>query len=57
MSSPKLTAIKEQLAQATEGLSKEDIEWLVKRVEELESENDFLKKELRYLEYQGEIEL
>ena len=57
MSSHKLTAIKEQLAQATEGLSQEDIEWLVKRVEELEAENDFLKKELRYLEYQGEIEL
>jgi hypothetical protein len=57
MSSHKLTAIKEQLAQATERLRKEDIEWLVKRVEELESENDFLKKELRYLEYQGEVEL
>ncbi len=57
MLSEKLTAIKEQLAKDTEGLRKEDINWLVKRVEELEKENDFLKKELRYLEYQGETEL
>ncbi len=56
MLSEKLTAIKEQLAKVTEGLRKEDINWLVKRVEELEKENDFLKKELRYLEYQGETE-
>ncbi len=57
MLSEKLTAIKEQLAKDTEGLRKEDINWLMKRVEELEKENDFLKKELRYFEYQGETEL
>lgn len=57
MSSAKLTAIKESLAKSPESLKQEDLNWLVKRVEELESENDWLKKELRYLEYQGETEL
>ena len=57
MSSPRLTAIKERLAQSSGSLNQEDLDWLVKRVEELESENDWLKKELRYLEYQGETEL
>lgn len=56
MLSEKLMAIKKHLATSTEGLRKEEIDWLVKRVEELESQNDFLKKELRYFEYQGEIE-
>ncbi len=56
MLSDKLTAIKEHLAKSTEGLRQEDIDWLVKRVAELELENDFLKKELRYLDYQGETE-
>jgi hypothetical protein len=57
MGSEKLTAIKERLAQSSGSLNQEDLDWLVKRVEELESENDWLKKELRYLEYQGETEL
>ena len=57
MISAKLTAIKERLAKSSEDVNKEDIGWLVKRVEELESENEWLKKELRYLEYQGETEL
>lgn len=57
MSSEKLTAIKERWAKSPEGLNQDDIDWLVKRVGELESENEWLKKELRYLEYQGEIEL
>jgi len=57
MSSAKLTAIKERLAKSSEDVNKDDLDWLVKRVEELESENDWLKKELRYLEYQGETEL
>jgi hypothetical protein len=55
--SDKLTAIKAKLEKFPEGFNKEDIGWLVKRVDELESENDWLKKELRYLEYQGEVEL
>jgi len=57
MMSEKLAAIKTKLEKSPEGFNKEDIEWLVKRVDELESENDWLKKELRYLEYQGEVEL
>jgi len=36
-------------------LSQEDVEWLVKRVEDLQSENEFLKKELSYSEHQGEV--
>jgi len=55
--STKLTAIKESLAKSPGSLKQEDLDWLVKRVEELESENEWLKKELRYLEYQGETEL
>ena len=57
MSSAKLTTIKESLAKSPESLKQADLDWLVKRVEELESENEWLKKELRYLEYQGETEL
>jgi len=57
MASEKLIAIKARLATNPENLSPEDIKWLVERVEQLESENEFLKKELRYLEYQGEIDL
>lgn len=57
MFSEKLTGVKERLAKSPEEVNKEDIEWLVKRVEQLESENEWLKKELRYLEYQGETEL
>jgi len=55
--SEKLTALKAKLSASPEGFTKEDIEWLVKRVESLESENDWLKKELQYLEYQGEVDL
>jgi hypothetical protein len=54
MSTNKLPAIKERLAQSFEAVTKEDIEWLVKRVEELEGENEWLKTELAYSEYQGE---
>jgi hypothetical protein len=57
MISEKLQRLKERLANSPEEVSKADIEWLVKRVEELESETEWLRKELRYLDYQGEIEL
>jgi hypothetical protein len=57
MISEKLQRLKERLANSHEEVSKADIEWLVKRVEELESETEWLRKELRYLDYQGEIEL
>lgn len=53
----KLTAIKAKLQAFPEGFTKEDIDWLVSRVESLASENDWLKKELQYLEYQGEVDL
>ena len=55
MSNRTLSEIKGKLAQGPSGLSREDLEWLVKRVEDLQNENEFLKKELSYSEYQGEV--
>ncbi len=54
MSTNKLADIKERLARSFEALTRKDIEWLVNRVEELEKENEWLKTELAYSEYQGE---
>ena len=50
-----LAQIKARLAQGADGLTREELEWLVKRVEELEKENQWLKNELSYVENQGEI--
>lgn len=55
--SDKFTDLKAKLQTSPEAFTKDDIAWLVKRVEQLESENEWLKKELRYLDYQGEVEL
>ena len=57
MSKNLLPEIKERLAQSPQAISKEDVEWLVKRVEELQGENEWLKRELTYSEYQGETGL
>jgi uncharacterized protein (UPF0335 family) len=54
MTTNELLAIKERLAQSPEAVTQEDLQWLVKRVEELEGENAWLKQELAYSEYQGE---
>lgn len=51
----RIAAIKDKLAQGLSGLSREEVEWLVKRVEELEKENEWLKTELSYAENQGEV--
>ena len=51
----KIAQIKAQLAQGTNDFTREEVEWLVKRVEELEKENEWLKHELSYAENQGEI--
>ena len=51
----KIAQIKAQLAQGTNDFTREEVEWLVKRVEELEKENEWLKHELSYVENQGEI--
>jgi hypothetical protein len=51
----KISQIKARLHQGTDALSREEVEWLVKRVEELEKENEWLKRELSYSEHQGEI--
>jgi len=55
MSQRTLSGIKDKLSQGLDGLSREDVEWLVKKVEDLEKENEFLKKELSYADYQGEV--
>jgi hypothetical protein len=62
MSGNKLSEIKDRLSQASLGPVKEDIDWLVRRVEELETEierlkkdNEWLKKELAYSEVPGEV--
>jgi hypothetical protein len=55
MTHPKIAAIKDKLTQGMSGLSREDVEWLMKRVEELAEENEWLKKELAYGEHQGEV--
>jgi hypothetical protein len=55
MSQRTLAGIKDKLSQGLDGLSREDVEWLVKKVEDLEKENEFLKKELSYADYQGEV--
>jgi hypothetical protein len=55
MTDARISEIKDKLAQGLSGLSREDVAWLVKRVEELEKENEWLKKELSYSENQGEV--
>lgn len=50
-----LSEIKDKLSAGLNGLSREDVEWLVKKVEDLQKENEFLKKELSYSEHQGEV--
>jgi FtsZ-binding cell division protein ZapB len=55
MSADRLSEIKAKLAQGISGLDREDVAWLLMRVEELEKQNDWLKKELSYVEHQGEV--
>lgn len=55
MQGDKMSRIKAQLAEGSTALAKEDLEWLVKRLEELGKENEWLKRELAYAEHQGEI--
>jgi len=55
MTDARIAQIKDKLAQGLNGLNLEDVAWLVKRLEELEKENEWLKKELSYSENQGEV--
>jgi len=55
MTDTRISLIKDKLTQGLSGLSREDVQWLIKRVEELEGENEWLKKELSYAENQGEV--
>ena len=55
MSESKISVIKNKLAQGQGEISRDEAKWLVQRVEELEKENEWLRKELSYLENQGEV--
>jgi hypothetical protein len=55
MAEERIATIKGKLAQGLSALSLEEVEWLVTRLEELEKENEFLRKELSYSEHQGEV--
>ena len=62
MPSSRLGEIKDRLSKTSLEPLKDDIDWLVKRVEELETENErlrsdneWLKKELAYSEVPGEV--
>jgi len=55
MSEARISEIKGKLALGLKELTREDVEWLVKRVEELWKENEWLRKELSYVEHQGEV--
>jgi hypothetical protein len=55
MADSRISMIKDKLTQGLSGLSRDDVDWLVKRVEELAQENEWLKKELAYGEHQGEV--
>ena len=50
-----IAQVKAHLAQGSNDFTREEVEWLVKRVEELEKENEWLKHELSYAENQGEV--
>lgn len=51
----KIAQIKARLAQGLNDATREEVAWLVNRVEELEKENEWLRSELSYSENQGEI--
>lgn len=51
----KVAQVKARLAQGINDLTKEEVEWLVQRAEELEKEHEWLKHELSYAENQGEV--
>ena len=55
MSEARISEIKGKLALGLKESTREDVEWLVKRVEELWKENEWLRKELSYVEHQGEV--
>lgn len=62
MAENRLSEIKERLAEGVADHLQKDIVWLIERVEKLEAEKaelkgavEFLKKELQYQDYQGEV--
>ena len=62
MSENRLSEIKERMAEGVPDHLRKEIRWLIERVEKLEAEKaelkgaiEFLKKELQYQDYQGEV--
>ena len=55
MMEKRIAQIKDKLAQGMSALSQEDVEWLLKQLESLWEEVGFLRKELAYVEHQGEV--
>ena len=62
MTENRLDEIKGQLAEGVPDHLRKEIVWLIARVEKLEAEKaelkgaiEFLKKELQYQDYQGEV--
>ncbi len=51
----RIAEIKDKLAQGMNALSQEDVEWLLKQVEGLGKDLEFLRKEMAYLDNQGEV--
>ena len=62
MSEDRMSEIKEKLTKEVPDRIKKEIEWIIEHVEKLEAEKrelkgavEFLKKELQYQDYQGEV--
>lgn len=51
----KIALIKNKVGQGMKEVSQEEVTWLITRLEDLLKQNDFLKKELSYVEHQGEV--
>lgn len=51
----RIAQIKNKLARGMNALSQEDVEWLLQQMESLSKQVEFLRKELAYMDNQGEV--